>query len=217
MAGVRVNIQRTGVRLPLPVRSLAFAGAGGSLLLALLGQLPDVGVPYTGPFGLDAEYWFASMWSAALLLAAAYVTVAYGQAVRSPAAAVLGAFFAFMGVDEYMAIHERVEKAAGVDWQILYAPLVLVGGVACLLVIRAQWHARHRIAVRLLFGGGILWCVAQLLEKIQWDGDRQVSGYYAMATAEELFEMLGSLMFGLAMLIALQAVTSRRDAPATVG
>jgi hypothetical protein len=184
------------------------------LLLGLLGQLPNAGVPNTSPFDLDSEYWFASTWSALLLLAAAYAAVTYGKVTGGRAAVGLGCFLAFMATDEFVSVHERVEAAAGIDWQILYLPLVLLGAVMCLLVVREQWEAGRWASVRLLLGGGILWSVAQILEKVQWDGDRQVSGYAVLSTIEELFEMAGSLLFGLAMLIALQAVRHGRGVSA---
>ena len=109
-----------------------------------------------------------------------------------------------MGADEFAYLHERAETRTGVDWQLLYLPVVAVGGLAWLLVLR-RWGARSRPGA-LLVGGAAGWFVAQVLEKLEYGpGDVMVDGYLLLATVEEVLEDVGSLLWVAAGLYALRA------------
>jgi len=114
----------------------------------------------------------------------------------------LACVFAFMALDEMIFIHERLEVITGVDWQILYAPIVLVAGVAWVGVLLRLWS--HPRAAALWLAGAAAWIVAQGLERAQWDGAVLLHPW--ITVPEEGLEMTGSALFALALLVALQSV-----------
>jgi hypothetical protein len=113
----------------------------------------------------------------------------------------------YLGFDEFLEVHEKLERAASVDWQLLYAPAALVLAAAFVVVLRTIWPIQ--LPRTLLLAGIAAWIAAQILEQVQWDGDRRVSGYRPMMISEELLEMAGSALFALAMLSAIQAAKER--------
>ncbi len=40
-----------------------------------------------------------------------------------------------MAADEALTVHEELERRFGIDWQILYAPVILAGGLALAHVV----------------------------------------------------------------------------------
>jgi hypothetical protein len=195
----------------LPERRVVLAAVTVCVLLGIAGELQNADVTGFDPFDLDAEVRFAALWSAALLVGAAAAAWVAAGVAGVGALRFFGAFLLFMAVDEFFEIHEILEKELDVDWQLLYLPVVVAGGVAFLLSaarLRAQGHGR---AVGLLVAGAVCWLLSQVLEKLQWNGDVQVDGYEPMSTAEELLEMGGSLLFGLAMLAVVRSVAARSD------
>lgn len=124
---------------------------------------------------------------------------------------VLGAGLAFMAADELLSLHERIEGASGVDWQLLYLPVMAALGVGMLMVLGRHWRAGHREVVALLFLGGALWAGSQLLEFLQWDGDTPRPGYHVMMRTEEIAEFLGSGVFALAALAAIRRKVASPD------
>lgn len=191
----------------LPRAPIAAFVVAGSAALGALSLLPQLGVPGTGPFGLDSELsdlGLGAAWSTLLLLGACLSAALAAEAVRSGATAFLAAFFAFMALDESFQFHETLERVTGVDWQLLYLPVVALAGAAMLAVSWRLHRDGSRRAVVQLACGAVAWTVAGGLEMVQWDGDRRVSGYYPLSVSEELLEMVGSLLFALAMLTALQ-------------
>ena len=167
---------------------------------------------------LDAEATLPAAWSGFLLVlaAAAAVTTARSQGARWPWWA-LALLFGFMAFDEVVGLHEWLERHAGVDWQLLYLPLMGVGAAAALV---ALWRLRRlpQLAVGFAASGGA-WAVAQALEALQWDGGHPVNAYGAMMVAEEVLEMAGSLGFAFTLLAAAERLASPRPAvaPETAG
>lgn len=198
----------------LPERRVVIVPTVICLVLGVLGELQNHEVPNTNPFDLDAEQKVAATWSAGILLAAA--AAAFGAAVETRIRSLwgFGAFVGFMGVDEYFEIHEELERQFGVDWQILYLPVFAIGAATFLLAVRRLRPQGHHRAVALLFAGAACWVVSQVIEKLEWDGERRVSGYRQLTTVEELLEMFGSLLFGWAMLAVVRAVMARERDPA---
>ena len=187
----------------IPPRPLAALVLGISVLLGLLSLLPYERVANTGPFNLDREIWrlgIGAAWSTLLLLGAGAAGFLAADALGSRAVGALAAFLVFMAIDESAGLHEKLEVATDVDWQLLYLPVVAVGGVAFLLVVRRVHAEGMREPLLLLCGGAAAWLFATVLETVQWDGDRKVDGYYFLSIVEEVAEMTGSLLFGLAML-----------------
>ena len=206
-------------RYVTPAR-FAWPTAAGIALLGVIGILHTTGVIDVPVLDLDGEYNVPSVYSAVLLSCAAAAALLYG-AVRVDdgpqvwPAALLAVLLAFLAADEFGQIHERVEVATGIDFMVLYAPLVLICGVAWLLVLRRLWA---RATPRLLFiGGAAAWSISQLLEDLQWHDDIgdgvHAKGYEVMMIFEELLEFEGSWMFCLALLmpIAAAAALSRAD------
>lgn len=124
------------------------------------------------------------------------------QLARAPM--FLGAALLFMAVDEVAAVHDLLELDLGVDWQLLYAPIVLALGVGALATL---WLLSRHGAVgsaTLLLAGSLCWLVSQTLEFLQWDGDVAVPGYAWYMRAEEALEVAGSGLLALAALALLQ-------------
>jgi hypothetical protein len=119
-------------------------------------------------------------------------------------AAVLG----FMGCDELAGIHEFLENRSGYDWQALYLPIVAVAVVAWSLILRELRHERA-LAVYWV-AGAAAWAGTQVLEHLEYDADDHHAGAYgAKVVVEEVLEMTGTALFGLAMLVAVGLAASR--------
>jgi hypothetical protein len=121
----------------------------------------------------------------------------------------LALFLAFFSLDELLSVHERLESYTGVDWQKLYLPVGALGaliGLGVLLEVR-----RDLRVVATLLAAGAAWFVAQVFEAVQWKGDKLVVPW--LIYPEELLEMTGSALFGVAMLMALRSQRLRRSRP----
>jgi len=59
---------------------------------------------------------------------------------------ILAGAFVFLSIDEWLALHERFERSAQIDWQILYLPLICVAGIAWLRVFYVLRHDRLALA-----------------------------------------------------------------------
>lgn len=171
-------------------------------------------------FDLDRELRVAAAFSGAVLVSGAAVfAVLAGRAVGGlrRASGAMAALLAVMAGDEVVELHERLEAATGVDWQLLYLPVAMVGALAWLRLLRA-WRGRTLPGV-LLIAGAACWGVSQVLEAVQWNGDVQVEGYVGLMLAEEMLEITGSaflLLAGLAVLVA-EAVRHDEAAPLRSG
>lgn len=197
------------------------AALGGTIaLLGVLGAAysqakPGGRLDFTGlrsvPLGLDTEYSIPALFSGALLLAAAYAgyLAAKVAASRRDGRALLafGAFLAFMAVDELLALHEGLEALVGVPWQVLYAPVILIGGLMWTATLVRVWGQRE--ARLCLVGGAAAWFVAQLLERVQYEDGKLVHRWTILP--EELLEMTGSTLFGLALVLFVRAGMARRE------
>jgi hypothetical protein len=175
-------------------------------LCALFGLLYELGVVGWARFSLDREYTPASIWSALLLLFAAIAAARAARTRDGFARGSLAVLFAFMACDEAFGVHESLEKATGVDWQVLFAPIVALAAIAFFVVLRGivrrdVWWA--------LIGGAGAWTVAQLFEKLEWHGAIEQPHYRAMMLSEETLEMLGSTLFAAAF--AILAVSAFRS------
>lgn len=181
---------------------------GVALLAAVLafGVLHSLAVVVTDAldvFRLERELVPPAFFSAALLAAGgATFLVAAATKRLAATASMFGALLVLMAFDEVLRFHELLEQASGVDWQVLYAPVFLLGGIAALLVLREL--RADRPPTVLLCAGAAAWVVSQVLEAVQWDGDTRVTGYGAMMPIEELLEMSGSALFLLAGVFVLE-------------
>ena len=191
---------------PLPLTLVAFA------IIVL------IGVRYWGPqraaSGLDAELNFPAYFSAAVLVVSAFLTLVLATTwpARSRARRLfvgLALFLAFFSLDELLSFHERLESFTGIDWQKLYLPVGALGaliGLGVLIEVR-----RDLKVVATLLAAGTAWFVAQAFEAIQWKGDKLVVPW--LIYPEELLEMTGSALFGVAMLMALRSHRLRPARP----
>jgi len=155
---------------------------------------------------LNGERNFTAGLSAALLAAAGVLAWLWGRSdgrQRPVAATALGGLFLFMAADEFGELHERAERLSGIDWQVLYLPVMVAGALVWLLALRRLWPL---LAPRVLWlAGAAGWLVAQVLELNQYDAaDVRTASWAQLVTGEESLEMLGSLAFGLALLVAIR-------------
>ena len=165
----------------------------------------------TDYFDLDGEDTFITILTGGALLAAALGALVAGYSVVGRARLVfhtLAGFFAFMALDEVFSFHEGIERSTGVDWQVLYLPIFLIGavaGIAALVVLRGL-----RAAQLTFLAGGAAWFVAQALEKIQWGaGDEPIAHYNLLMVPEELLEYLGSALWFVAFVLVIRHVLAR--------
>lgn len=212
-------------------RRLGLAAAAAVLVLGLLGGLDYLGAPL-GPFDLDAELTVPAAFSAALLLAASVLALRLaasegrtgatrlegpprstrlaGRPSRTRLALrALGAFFAFMALDEIAVLHEHMDDWFGVDnWVLGYLPLAALAGVAWLAVLRRL----DRGSRRLWAAGAAAWVLAAVLE-LPTQGGGRIPLYGPMMVSEELLEMAGSVGLALALLTAGRAGLEGAKAP----
>jgi hypothetical protein len=115
--------------------------------------------------------------------------------------------FAFMAVDEASGVHERVddwsERSLGIQWQVAYAPLLLGGAAVWLGTLRRLRSSD--LAPRLFVLGAAAWVTSQLTDVMSNRGFGELA-YPALVVPEEMLEMTGSALFGLALLIVLRQV-----------
>ena len=173
-----------------------------------------VGLVYSDRFesrlNLDSEGSPPAWYSATLLASAGILALLrwrLGPRTRDGHAWLLaGAFFLFMAVDEAFGVHEELEASTGVDWQLLYAPVVAIGAIAWLAVLRRL--GPPRLAPVVFVAGALAWLAGQALEAIQWSGSRFV--HPETVVPEEVLEMTGSGLFALAILMHLRLYLESR-------
>lgn len=189
--------------------SPAALGATLAVLIAVLGALGAAvaaDLLSASSLDLDGEGNVTAAFSAILLVAAGVGSIAVAILHVGPTLAwrAFGGILILMALDEALVLHERVESALGVDWQLLYAPLILLCGGAWLVVLTSL--QRNLAASATMLTGGAAWLASQILERIQWrEGDVKVDGYALLMTIEEILEMAGSALFLLAAYIVLKA------------
>jgi hypothetical protein len=152
-------------------------------------------------FDLDRELNFTTFFSAGLLLINAWLVLLLirGNQVGRVAFGLV-AIFTLMGFDEVLKFHETLEKTTGIDWQILYSPIILVAGLAWAYI----WLNIAGLTRILWTGGAFAWGSSQVLEAAQWgwfaSNSEKADGYNLSMITEELLEMIGSGLFLLALL-----------------
>lgn len=175
-------------------------------VFVVLGILQRTAFPEWGVANLDSEMSIATRFSSALLGIAAFwwLLVAITVRPRSLAIWIWWPLLAWLALDEGSAVHERLERLSGIDWQLLYIPVMAVAAVAWWGVVR-RYRRQARIAA-LLLTGAVVWVVALALELVQnWGGSPvQAAIYVPTMIAEEALEMIGSTVLLLAAILALQ-------------
>jgi hypothetical protein len=205
--GLADRLQQFAIQTP--TRRIAYVVFGGIAVMAILGTFQRLGWGF-GLFDLDGEGKPAPAWSALVLAGAGTLALLLSRMdgeLRLPWR-VLGFFFLFMALDECATLHEHAETATKIDWQYLWSPIVLVGGVAWLAGLRRIWPlSRERM---LLMAGAACWLIAQIDEHFQSNPDQgRVAGYGALSAVEEILEVTGSALFLLALLGVVKAIANR--------
>lgn len=182
-------------------------------VFVVMGILQRVAFPEWDAANLDSEMSVATWFSATLLWAAAFwwLLVAVTVRPRSLAIWTWWLVLAWLALDEGSAIHERLERWSGIDWQLLYLPVMGIAAVAWWGVVR-RYRSQARIAA-LLMAGAAAWIVVLILELVQnWGGSpAQAAIYVPTMITEEALEMIGSTVLLIAGILALHR--SIRAAP----
>ncbi len=179
---------------------------------ALQGELRDVGfnvpVLFTGGLGLL---------SAALAVRCASLEASRGEPAW--ALAILAGAFAFGAIDEMLTFHERIEESVGVEFEVLYSPLLLVAIVAWFVALRSFGHSPAGLV---WIAAVVAWAIAQSIEALTWGvhpfGAVTSSGVTVANDIEELLEMAGWTLFIWAMLVfGLERTAARAFSPPARG
>jgi hypothetical protein len=174
-------------------------------VFVVMGILQRVAFPEWDAANLDSEMSVATWFSATLLWAAAFwwLLVAVTVRPRSLAIWTWWLVLAWLALDEGSAIHERLERWSGIDWQLLYLPVMGIAAFAWWGVVR-RYRSQARIAA-VLMSGAAAWIVVLILEFVQnWGGSpAQAALYVPTMITEEALEMIGSTVLLIAGILAL--------------
>lgn len=152
-------------------------------------------------FDLDGEWNAPALFSGIQLacgaLIAAVLALGDELATFAPISGVLG----LASADETFSVHEFLEDATGIDWQLLYLPAFAATAVAWAVVVR-----RSDLRARVTLGiAGAALVISQIFEKIQWNRRVPVSYYNWLMVPEELLEDIGGLLILTVLLARWQA------------
>ena len=201
------SVEPTTVGVALAV-VLAVTGAAGAVQ-ALQGPVEAEGAPapdgVLGLFYLDGEYNVAAAVSAWIWLLAALSLYAAGRMLEAGRGRFvwtgLAAALVYFGLDEGLKLHERVEGETGIDWQLLFAPLLIATALAGLYVVVRAGPGTPQL---LLLAAGGAAVAAQVLEAAQWNGDEPVGPYRALMVPEEILEPTAAALGAVAALMLLR-------------
>jgi hypothetical protein len=135
--------------------------------------------------------------SSLLLLGAGGLAVIVAWRARDVVWLGIAAIFIYMGIDELIALHERIGDWAGVPWLIVYSPLIAAIGIVWVLGLERIWESQAKLA--LWVGGAAAWVCAQGLEAMWFAVGSSTGPMSEFSVPEETLEMLGSAMFLLAL------------------
>lgn len=174
-------------------------------VFVVMGILQRTAFPEWSAANLDSEVSAATWFSAGLLGAAAFWWLLVGVSARPGSLAVWmwWPVLAWLALDERNAIHERLERSTGIDWQLLYIPVMGLAAVAWWGLVR-RYRSQARVVAMLVLGAAV-WIVVLLLELVQnWGGSPvQAAIYVPTMITEEALEMVGSTLFLIAAILAL--------------
>ena len=190
----------------VPAVVVAVVSGVGIGVFVVLGILQRTAFPEWGAANLDSEMSIATRFSSALLWVAAFWWLLVAATVRPRSLAIWAWWpvLAWLALDEGSAIHERLERWSGIDWQLLYVPVMGIAAVAWWGVVR-RYRSQARIAA-LLMAGAAVWSVVLILELVQnWGGSPvQAPIYVPTMIIEEALEMIGSAVLLIAAILALR-------------
>jgi hypothetical protein len=193
----------TGLKVPPLVWALAACvGALGILgaYNALVSEVPAFSLQEELRNGFNVPVLFAGV---ILLLAAALgARIARAASSNRRIWAGLAVLFTFMAFDETLLIHEDLQRAVDVEWQILYIPIFLFALTLWIAVLRACSGSERFLWI----AGAAAWGSVQLLEAIGHvregrEPTETAAGGGALRAVEELGELTGTTLFIWALLL----------------
>ena len=189
------------------------------VVLGVLGSIEYPGgggtrAPYPGggdlrAFDLNKEQTFPATFSALTLFAAGGLALLNGLVRTTDRSErrwwiILALVFTFLGIDESAALHEILQDRVHLWGQAVLTPVLLIG-------IAAWWITLQRLrpqpkAARLFVFGAVSWVLSQAIDFAL----NEPWGWTIVP--EELLEMSGSALFGLALLVALRPLVAAETA-----
>ena len=171
-------------------------------VLVVIGAIRIAGDYDWRRFDLDQERTVPATFSGLVLFFAVITGFTLAWLDRSLPILGIAAVLFWMGFDEVTAIHERLHDATGITWQILYLPFLPFAIWFFLRGIPALPPPPR--ASRLFIWGIWAWIVSQVLDVIQNKGGGDLA-FPALVPPEEFLEVTGSVLFTVALLLAVQA------------
>ncbi|MDO8582000.1 MAG: hypothetical protein Q7S16_03930 [bacterium] len=176
-----------------------------------------------GFFDLDKEGSLKATYAGLQLLLTGGAAALLAYCVRTRARKFLWAFvsagFFYLGLDDMMAIHERVgfvlNRWVGMtgywgesfNWIIYFAPVFLVGALILFAAVRIAWKEERSIGV--LFAWGLfLFLMSLVLEEL---GKKFLATtfYQSFVVAEELSQLIGGSCFLAGIVLLLRSTFDR--------
>jgi hypothetical protein len=209
--------------------ALVLTGAVGLASVSILGAVQVAQAPLSDETGarpvgrfaavaLDTETNAAAAYAALLTLAAAILALAVA-ALKPPglprwALLVVAAVLGYLALDEWFEIHEQLPQMFGISRRLYFIPAALVAFAGWIGVYRGL--GRWPLARAAWLAAPVAWVGSQVLAEVAWSNDDPVRSIYKPVTvAEEVLEMTGSFLFGVALVIVLASVFERRTADGT--
>jgi len=168
----------------------------------LLGHERDVAI-----LSLLEEQTLAALFTAFLLVLAAGLAFAARRTGNPWVWLAIAGFLLFMAGDELFAIHESVRGRlpGGSASYLVLLPYAALGAYLWVRVLRCL--SDQRSAAALWVGGAALWGASQLLDAFAvLDESASAGALPPIEVAEEAFEMAGSALFVIALVVFLQRV-----------
>jgi hypothetical protein len=197
----------------LQTRWIAVVLTSFSAALLVLGWLVEVEHVPIQTFDPRGELGFPAWFDVAMLLSASGLVMLLGHLRDGGRWRLwMAAVFVTLAIDELISIHETVGGRLGLagEGQLVFAPLIIVAFVAWSMTLRRIWPLRPARA--LFIGGAIIWVASQAID-IYYGGLRPETTISVVI--EDVLEGWGSVLFLLALLLAVQAAMKDRRAAMT--
>lgn len=174
--------------------------------LVVFGSLFDV-----HQLNLDSERTVAAGISVAAEAGAAVaVYVGWRRRVLPRYAIGLTAFLSWVAFDNALEIHENLEQATGVTWEVLYLAFFVVGTT---LMLALAWRVRGWPGI-LLVSALACWAGAVVLERLQWMDPFHYRFYAPLMIVEEVAELTAPLLIiGAVVLLLSPHLLNGRGVP----
>ncbi|MBJ7519202.1 MAG: hypothetical protein JHC84_05855 [Solirubrobacteraceae bacterium] len=180
-------------------RTVAVGTFGTVVLFAVFGS-ELLGTPVRG-LNLDRERGGAALFSASLLATGSLSAMLLAEALRRwhraarIAAVLMAAVLALMAVDEWSALHERLQWLGDLPWTYWYAPIPVTAMAAGVVMSRVL-DTRARVYLALGFAA---WVIAAVIETFLW-GPGPLFQHPVTMAVEEVLEMLAAISLAAGLL-----------------